>query len=382
MSKKIDTFSLDKILQDAIDVLEKAKEQIFEIAEHAREECLRLEKEIHHIKQLTIRVIDEVDKWEKEVRLARINLMKVNKGVNKYSEEEMRQAYEKVSELQVKVALLMERENQLKAKRNELEISHQKMLKTADKAEKLVTQVGVAMAYLNSSLQNIWEEIEKFQQQQQIGYAIIRAQEEERRRIARGIHDGPAQSLANVVLRAEYCEQLIDKKPELLKQELQALKKYARANLEDIRKIIFDLRPMDLDDLGLVPAIQRYVSEFEVKHQIPIEVVVLGDTRRFSSAMEVALFRIVQEALTNIHKHANASQVKILIEITPLNIIIVIKDNGVGFNVDEPLNSECFGLRGMREWAAFLRGNIKISSQPGVGTTVNIKIPLEGEEWN
>lgn len=379
---RIDSFNLDKILQEAIDVLEKSKEQIFEIAEYAREECLRLEKEIQQIKQLTIRVIEEVDKWEKKVRLARINLMKVNRGVEKYSEEEMRRAYEKVSELQVKVALLMERENQLKAKRNELEISHQKMRKTAEKAEKLVTQVGVAMSYLNSSLQNIWEEIEKLQQQQQIGYAIIRAQEEERRRIARGIHDGPAQSLANVVLRAEYCEQLLDKKPELLKQELQALKTYARANLEDIRKIIFDLRPMDLDDLGLIPAIQRYASEFEIQHQIPIEVVVLGEARRFSSAMEVALFRIVQEALTNIYKHAHASQVKIVIEITPLYINIVIKDNGVGFNVDKPLSSECFGLRGMREWAAFLRGHVKVSSQQGVGTAINVKIPLEREEWN
>src|SRR5690606_17272813 len=117
---------------------------------------------------------------------------------------------------------------------------------------------------------------------------IIRAQEEERRRIARGIHDGPAQSLANLVLRAEYCEQLLDKRPELLKQELQSLKQFARNNLEDIRKIIFDLRPMDLDDLGLIPAIQRYATDFSVTHQIPVEVVVMGDQRRFSSAMEVA----------------------------------------------------------------------------------------------
>src|SRR5690606_37788861 len=164
---------------------------------------LRLEKEMNHIKQLTLKVIDEVDRCEREVRLARLHLMKVNKEFHQYSEEEMRQAYEKVSELQVKVALLRERENQLKAKRTELEISHQKMRKTAEKAEKLVTQVGVAISYLNSSIQNIWEELEKLQQQQQIGYAIIRALEEERRRIARGIHDGPAQSLANLVLRAE-----------------------------------------------------------------------------------------------------------------------------------------------------------------------------------
>lgn len=374
--------SLDRILQEAIEVLENSKEQIFEIAEHAREECLRLEKEMNHIKQLTLKVIDEVDRCEREVRLARLHLMKVNKEFHQYSEEEMRQAYEKVSELQVKVALLRERENQLKAKRTELEISHQKMRKTAEKAEKLVTQVGVAISYLNSSIQNIWEELEKLQQQQQIGYAIIRAQEEERRRIARGIHDGPAQSLANLVLRAEYCEQLLDKRPELLKQELQSLKQFARSNLEDIRKIIFDLRPMDLDDLGLIPAIQRYATDFSVTHQIPVEVVVMGDQRRFSSAMEVALFRIVQEALTNIRKHARATQARIMIEVTPLNVTLVVKDNGIGFNVDEPPDHECFGLRGMKEWVAFLRGHIKIASQPGEGTTINVKIPVEGEEWS
>lgn len=374
--------SLDRILQEAIEVLENSKEQIFEIAEHAREECLRLEKEMNHIKQLTLKVIDEVDRCEREVRLARLHLMKVNKEFHQYSEEEMRQAYEKVSELQVKVALLRERENQLKAKRTELEISHQKMRKTAEKAEKLVTQVGVAISYLNSSIQNIWEELEKLQQQQQIGYAIIRAQEEERRRIARGIHDGPAQSLANLVLRAEYCEQLLDKRPELLKQELQSLKQFARNNLEDIRKIIFDLRPMDLDDLGLIPAIQRYATDFSVTHQIPVEVVVMGDQRRFSSAMEVALFRIVQEALTNIRKHARATQARIMIEITPLNVTLIVKDNGIGFNVDEPPDHECFGLRGMKEWVAFLRGHIKIASQPGEGTTINVKIPVEGEEWS
>lgn len=374
--------SLDRILQEAIEVLENSKEQIFEIAEHAREECLRLEKEMNHIKQLTLKVIDEVDRCEREVRLARLHLMKVNKEFHQYSEEEMRQAYEKVSELQVKVALLRERENQLKAKRTEVEISHQKMRKTAEKAEKLVTQVGVAISYLNSSIQNIWEELEKLQQQQQIGYAIIRAQEEERRRIARGIHDGPAQSLANLVLRAEYCEQLLDKRPELLKQELQSLKQFARNNLEDIRKIIFDLRPMDLDDLGLIPAIQRYATDFSVTHQIPVEVVVMGDQRRFSSAMEVALFRIVQEALTNIRKHARATQARIMIEVTPLNVTLVVKDNGIGFNVDEPPDHECFGLRGMKEWVAFLRGHIKIASQPGEGTTINVKIPVEGEEWS
>ncbi|HHY60795.1 MAG TPA: histidine kinase, partial [Clostridia bacterium] len=69
-------------------------------------------------------------------------------------------------------------------------------------------------------------------------------------------------------------------------------------------------------------------------------------------------------------------------EVTPLNVTLVVKDNGIGFNVDEPPDHECFGLRGMKEWVAFLRGHIKIASQPGEGTTINVKIPVEGEEWS
>lgn len=371
------TSQLDQILQDAIDVLEKSKEQIFEIAEEAREECQRLEKEMHEIKKQTNRVIEEVDACEKEEKQARNNLLRVNRDVNKHSEKEMKKAYDVAYELQVKLALLRDREIQLKRKRHEVELRHLSMLQTAEKAEQLVTQVGVAMSYLTSSLQNIWEEIEKLQQQQQIGFAIIKAQEEERRRVARGIHDGPAQSLANVVLRAEYCEQLVDKRPELLKKELMDLKNFSRANLEEIRKIIFDLRPMNLDEFGLLTAIESYALDFKLKYQIPVEVKIVGEHRVYNSALEVAVFRIIQEALTNVSKHAQATQVEVIIEITPLALTFSIRDDGVGFDVAEPPNNECFGLKGMQEWVSFLKGNFKIISSPEEGTIINVKIPVE-----
>ncbi|HHX50798.1 MAG TPA: histidine kinase [Clostridia bacterium] len=373
----MDTGLLDKILHETIDVIERSKEQIFEIAESARSECRRMEKEVKEIKEQTLRIIEEVDHWEIEERKARRRLMRVSKDFQRYSQEDIRQSYEEAHNLQMKVAVLREKERQMQAKRTELEISYANMVKTAEKAEKLVTQVGVAMSYLSSNLQNIWEEIEKLQQQQQIGFAIIKAQEEERRRIARGIHDGPAQSMANVVLRAEYCEQLLDKKPELLREELRALKDFTRSNLEDIRKIIFDLRPMDLDDLGLVPAIKRYATDFAGKYQIHVEVNLLGEPRRYTPAMEVALFRIMQEALNNVWKHSRAGEVKIIVETTPLAITMAIKDDGIGFNVDQKQPSQCFGLRGMREWAAILRGTLRIASAAGKGTSITVKIPVE-----
>jgi two-component system sensor histidine kinase DegS len=377
MGIAMDTALLDQILHETIDVIEKSKEQIFEIAESARSECRRIEKEVRDIKAQTLRIIEEVDRWEMEEKKARRHLMQVSKDFQRYSEEDIRRSYEKAHNLQMKVAVLREKERQLQAKRTELEISYANMLKTAEKAEKLVTQVGVAMSYLSSSLQNIWEEIEKLQQQRQIGFAIIKVQEEERRRIARGIHDGPAQSMANVVLRAEYCEQLLDKKPELLREELRALKEFTCSNLEDIRKIIFDLRPMDLDDLGLVPAIKRYAADFADKYKIRAEVNVLGEPRRYIPAMEIALFRIMQEALNNVWKHAQAGEVKIIVETTPLAVTMIIKDDGIGFNVDQKQSNDCFGLRGMREWAAILRGTLRIASVVGKGTSITVRVPVE-----
>jgi two-component system sensor histidine kinase DegS len=377
MGIAMDTALLDQILHETIDVIEKSKEQIFEIAESARSECRRIEKEVRDIKAQTLRIIEEVDRWEMEEKKARRHLMQVSKDFQRYSEEDIRRSYEKANNLQMKVAVLREKERQLQAKRTELEISYANMLKTAEKAEKLVTQVGVAMSYLSSSLQNIWEEIEKLQQQRQIGFAIIKVQEEERRRIARGIHDGPAQSMANVVLRAEYCEQLLDKKPELLREELRALKEFTCSNLEDIRKIIFDLRPMDLDDLGLVPAIKRYAADFADKYKIRAEVNVLGEPRRYIPAMEIALFRIMQEALNNVWKHAQAGEVKIIVETTPLAVTMIIKDDGIGFNVDQKQSNDCFGLRGMREWAAILRGTLRIASVVGKGTSITVRVPVE-----
>jgi two-component system sensor histidine kinase DegS len=155
------------------------------------------------------------------------------------------------------------------------------------------------------------------------------------------------------------------------------LKEFTCSNLEDIRKIIFDLRPMDLDDLGLVPAIKRYAADFADKYKIRAEVNVLGEPRRYIPAMEIALFRIMQEALNNVWKHAQAGEVKIIVETTPLAVTMIIKDDGIGFNVDQKQSNDCFGLRGMREWAAILRGTLRIASVVGKGTSITVRVPVE-----
>ncbi len=200
--------------------------------------------------------------------------------------------------------------------------------------------------------------------------------------MAREIHDGPAQSMANVVLRAEICEKLMVVEPDKVKGELHDLKEMVKDSLQEIRKIIFNLRPMVLDDLGVVPTLRRFITELQKRSDISIELVVLGgEDQRLPSVFEVATFRIVQEALNNIQKHANAKRCVIRLEIMVKRVNISITDDGCGFNPDnlmDHVNKDSFGLMGMRERVELLDGQLRISSLPGKGTEIHVNMPLKG----
>ena len=216
-------------------------------------------------------------------------------------------------------------------------------------------------------------------QRQQMGLQIIKAQEEERKRLSREIHDGPAQSLANVVLRMEFCEKLMDVDPDKVRDELKELKKTVKNNLQDVRKIIFDLRPMALDDLGVVPALKRYIEDFKDKNNINIQTSFRGREIRFEPALEIALFRLIQEALNNVVKHARASEVKVSVDVNDNMVKAVVEDDGVGFILAKALNNytgKKFGLISMRERADLLGGDMNIETKSGQGTKIMFVIPV------
>ena len=196
-------------------------------------------------------VILLVDKLELEYRKSRVRLANVSKNFQIYSELNIQKAYEDTNKLQVDLLLARERESNLRVQRNDLQIRIKNIEFTIEKANNLITQVSVIYDYLKNDVSKMTEIMVSSQLHQMIGFKIIQAQEEEKKRIAREIHDGPAQSMANVVLRTEITERLIDQKQfDQAKQELKDLKKVVRQNLADVRQIIFDLRPMVLDDLG------------------------------------------------------------------------------------------------------------------------------------
>ncbi len=378
MIQGIDVKTLDKIIKKTISSIRDSRGQIYEVYEMARDELENVKRDVERVKNETAEIIQRVDELERQERKARIHLMEVSRDFKSHPEEEVREAYEDARKIQIDLAVAREQEQNLRRQRNEQEVRLRNLGGTVAKAEQLVSQVGVVLDYLGNQMSVAFAQIETLQNAQQLGAQIIRSQEEERRRVARDIHDGPAQAMANIVFRAEVCERLIDSDVERAKLELRELREHIRATLGEIRKIIFDLRPMALDDLGLVPTIRGVLDVFRTQYGIFTEIAVTGRERRLASHTEIGLFRVAQEALNNVVKHAQASTVRVRIEFAPVGVTLVIEDDGKGFdaaNDDAPAGH--FGLMGMRERLQLLQGKLAIKSTPGKGTRVMITVPLE-----
>lgn len=381
--KKQELKTLDMVVKETTKAIAEGKERIFGIAENARAECLRVQTGIEDLDSRLREAAGETADLEQREQRAREHLGAVSKNFEKHSGEDIKTAFEEVKELQIKLTLLKERRSQLEAQREELIQRVAGLQQTAEQAENLVSQVGLVMDFIGGNLKDINVKIESIHQRQQLGLQVIKAQEEERKRVAREIHDGPAQSMANVVLRMEFCEKLLDVDPEKARQELKELKEVVRGNLQDVRKIIFDLRPMALDDLGLVPALKRFLEDYRDKWGLEVEPVFRGTEKRLAPALEIALFRLVQEALNNVRKHAHARKVVVTLGLEPKMITAGVKDDGQGFDLKQALavrSGDSFGLISMKERVELLGGRMEIKTEPGRGTEVLFRIPVTGQE--
>lgn len=376
---------LNNIVKKTISSLENGKAQIFEISEQALNEYENLDKKLNFIQDKVQKTIDETEVLEKIEKESRKELMLVSKNFHVYSEDDIKECYEAVKDIQVKLALKREQERQLILQRTELERQIRNMKEIVERSEYLASHVGAAMSYLTGSLYNISDTIEDLQKKELLGVKVIMAQEEERQRISRDIHDGPAQSLTNIVIKCEVCEKLFNVDSERTKKEIEELKSLARASLKEIREIIFDLRPMSLDDLGLIPTLEQYTTKFS--RDTGIDIILDSYDREFSidPITEVAVFRIVQEALNNIKKHSQASQCTIELAIKDELLVGKIIDNGTGFDIEKikkPKQSleydSGFGIYSMKQRAELLKGKLDIESEQGGGTTIVLEVPL----WN
>ncbi len=243
-------------------------------------------------------------------------------------------------------------------------------------------QLGVAIE--NARL---WEELKQRDLLRgQLLEQAIAAQEEERRRIARELHDQTGQALTSILvwLRALEAEAEGSAGVTFSPDRLQELKAIVADTLDSVRNLALELRPSVLDDLGLVPALQRYVRTCQERHQLAIDFQTVAlEGVRLPPSIETGLYRIVQEALTNVVQHAHAESTSLLLAVRSGAIVAIVEDDGCGFDADRLMLGEMderwLGLSGMGERAELLGGRLTIESTPGMGTTVFVEVPLEGE---
>jgi signal transduction histidine kinase len=207
---------------------------------------------------------------------------------------------------------------------------------------------------------------------------VIGAQEEERRRIARELHDETSQALTVLVMGMEAVTLGPRLSKEQLREKLSGLKGLAVQTLDEVHNLIYDLRPSILDDLGLVAGLEWYAENRLEPLGLGVHVEVSGQARRLPPEVETALFRIGQEAISNVARHAEASNVCLTIGFNADAVSLEVEDDGRGFRpaVEATAASTGWGLLGMRERAALLKGELAITSEPGRGTCVTVRVPV------
>ncbi|QSO50997.1 sensor histidine kinase [Alicyclobacillus curvatus] len=204
----------------------------------------------------------------------------------------------------------------------------------------------------------------------------IKLIEEERRRIARDLHDGPAQAITNVSMRLDILRRLMDSQPDLAAEELDRLQQRVRVLVSEVRRLIYDLRPVAIDEVGVVQATVQLCERNQHDWEIPIRVDVSDDiSPSIAPARQVAIYRMIQELLNNVHKHAEATEVVVSFQQLDKDLVVRVIDNGKGFHPDS-IPEGHFGIAGLKERVAFLSGELTMHSEPGAGSTFEIHLPV------
>jgi len=211
---------------------------------------------------------------------------------------------------------------------------------------------------------------------------IVEAQEAERNRLAREVHDGPAQALSNAIFQVEIVDRLLDRDEALARQELKGLRDMLTRELRGVRAYLSQLRPPLLEDLGLAGAIREAASQIAAVIGAPVEVDLDEDLDGLPEVIEVVILRVIQEALQNVRKHASPRTVWVSAVRDGEAWRVEVRDDGVGFDLDREPSADrrSFGLRFMRERAELIGARFEVRSRPDMGTMVRLVIPTREEE--
>jgi two-component system, NarL family, sensor histidine kinase DegS len=328
-----------------------------------------LEQTLKELKEMDVLIKQsstEVDKLSQRNAQIGNKMRQVEANFETYPREDIKNVYVAAQESQMRLFMMRSQVEQLQNKQTSLQ-------KYVERLRGFINFGKVVAPTAPTSVPGALDS------NQSIIVRIIEAQENERQHLARQMHDGPAQSLSNLILLAEICERLLEQNPDQARTELKNLKNAVNTTFQKTRSFIFDLRPMMLDDLGLVPTLRRYVQDFEAKAGCQASLNAFGDERRFAPHNEVIIFRAVQALLYNVQRHAQATHAQVTLDTHGEAVSVTVEDDGSGFDVEEVLSAanerKALGLSSIREQVQMLGGTFQVESRIGRGTKVQLSIP-------
>jgi two-component system sensor histidine kinase DegS len=342
-------------------------EQLQVLLAESQREHKQIQQELKEIDVLIRQTTTEVERLAQENRQLATRVRQMEMNLDTYPRKDIKDLYDAAHEAQMRLFMMQGQLEQLQNRQQSLEAQGQRVLRIAEAAAQVTPS---EVASLSAGVRPGHSDLVR----------VIEAQEHERQRLARQIHDGPAQSLTNLILQAEICERLFDTDPAQARVELGNLKNTVNTTFQKTRDFILTLRPMMLDDLGLVPTLKQYVQDFEEKTQLSINLAVAGREIRLPTHGQVTIFRLIQELLTNVQRHAHATHVQVTLDYRQDRVVASVEDDGSGFDVSELQSATQphtgLGLPTIQERAEMLGGNVYIESRIGRGTRVRIEIPV------
>ena len=341
-----------------------------QVLEQTSQEHGQIQNELNEIDILVRQSTSEVEKLAQRNAQLTNKLRAMETNIDTVPRQDIKEIYNAAQEAQMRLFMMRGQVEQLQSRQENLKRYAESLRKILDVADVLTPVPESSDAAQTGDSGGKSSGIIK----------IINAQENERQSLANSLHDGPAQSLTNLILQAEICERLFDNDPLRARSELTELKEAVTNTFRKVREFIFDLRPMMLDDLGLTPTLKKSVEDFEQKSGIACNLTISGGDIRLPPHAEVIVFRVIQHLLKNVMSHAQATHVQVSFSIDDDRADAVVEDDGSGFDVPEALTAarqrKTIGLTTIQEQVEMLGGEVNIDSSLGKGTRIEFWIPV------
>jgi len=341
-----------------VDVPEKSETELMQ--EKIVERLATARQEFQEIVMLHEQSELEVNKLTQRNATTTANLQRAHSQFERIPREEIRSAYDAAMDAQQRLFVIRGQVEKLRSDRDHLK----REIELLEMIERILSQEPVSIKDPKSAYATVG-----------LLEMLIQAQEAERKRLSRQMHDGPAQALSNLILETEIAMRLFEVNKEQAYQELGTLRDSASKTFQQVRDFVFELRPMMLDDLGLIPTVKKYAEAIQDSSGNSIKFGVTGTERRMEPYLEVMIFRAVQELLRNALTHSQANQITVEMDVGDAYVMVLVEDDGRGFEIEDLDHEQGMGLKLIKERVEMISGEFELASQIGEGTRVSFKVP-------